>query len=1093
MKWNRSLALALCSIAVAVTGANAQQDITWNRQAHGQKFLLPGGDPNNPNAYYTWPDDNLWSQIRHDSCANGSNPCNAPYESQPSNWSTDYQYPDNGNNAILGSQGGGGTQLDVNVTLNKLTIQPGGALGMNFGTTLNASAVDFQTGGTIVSGGGGGHQPTIQISDGGTLVKSAGSDGMTLDANVALNVANATIACQAGSLTLGGANNSYTGTVKINPSAGTTVYLLIGGDIYGGGGGMVVQGTVTSESNGGHVVLSTNNIHSGAAGGTTATLAFPGDIFHWTGGAISSYNAAAIYNTGTITADGPNREILAGAGFHNKGTFITSAGATLDISGVTNDAGGVWDLHGDDNHIGSQQGGSPFFENAGTLKKSTSAGGTSYIDQSIHIINDANATIESDAGTLQLGAQSDYTGAVNFNVASGARVLLNSFGDIYGGGAATTLNGATIGSGNNTGSVVLSNGVLQSGFGHGPSMLNFPGNVFQWTGGAITAGANDPLVNAGTINAVGPNAVITSSVGVSNAGTFNLAANVTHDVNGTFTNAAGGTYVLNGDGNHASPFGGGSPRLANIGTLVKNASSGGTSYIDQNLSLDNSGTLSVTAGTLEIDTPPVQAQEQSDSALNTYGNLVLHLTGGTWSIGANSTLTIYKVDGNGNHAEPITLNQGDIRLTGAKAVFTNLFSGNALALKDNEGSLSLSDAGNMGTLTDLINNGALNLAGATTVTVNGNYTQGTNGTLNFTIPSGSASKAMRVAETTGSADASSGPQLLVTGTANVGGTLNISAAAGSQPAPGTVYSVFSAGAINGQFANVNITGFTGRVSYSSKGISVTVTNTTPARLLNISTRMEVLTGDNVLIGGFIVTGSDAKKVLIRAIGPSLPVGGALADPVLELHDGSGNVIASNDNWKVNDATGQSQQSDIEATGVPPTSDLEAALLATLPANNAAYTAVVRGKSGGSGIGLVEVYDLGAAANSQLANISTRGFVDTNDNVMIGGFIAGPNANANTHVLVRAIGPSLPVGNALTDPLLELHDLNGAIVASNDNWKVNDATGQSQEADIRATGVPPTKDAESALLYTAVPGNYTAVVRGKNSGTGVALVEIFNLQ
>jgi hypothetical protein len=272
----------------------------------------------------------------------------------------------------------------------------------------------------------------------------------------------------------------------------------------------------------------------------------------------------------------------------------------------------------------------------------------------------------------------------------------------------------------------------------------------------------------------------------------------------------------------------------------------------------------------------------------------------------------------------------------------------------------------------------------------------------------------------------------------------------------------------------------------------TPTPTPASKLLNISTRMEVQNGNNVLIGGFIVTGTDAKKVMIRALGPTLPVSRALADPVLELHNKSG-AIATNDNWKINDATGRSQESIIRATTIPPSSDLESAIIATLPANNSNYTAIVRGKSGGTGVGQVEVYDLGQAANSQLANISTRGFVDTGDNVMIGGLIAGPNTSGSSRVLVRAIGPSLPVSGALQDPVLELHNANGSMIASNDNWKTNAQSGHSQEADIRATAVAPTNDLESALLQTVAPGNYTAIVRGKNNKTGIGLVEVYNLQ
>jgi hypothetical protein len=264
-------------------------------------------------------------------------------------------------------------------------------------------------------------------------------------------------------------------------------------------------------------------------------------------------------------------------------------------------------------------------------------------------------------------------------------------------------------------------------------------------------------------------------------------------------------------------------------------------------------------------------------------------------------------------------------------------------------------------------------------------------------------------------------------------------------------------------------------------------------LLNISTRLRVQTGDKTLIAGFIVTGTEPKKVIIRGIGPSLNgVGTVLADPVLELHQGNV-TLATNDNWKTR-SDGTSQQAEVEATTIPPGNDLESAIVTTL--NPGSYTAVLSGKNGGTGIGVVEVYDLNQAANSELANISSRGFVETNDNVMIGGLIVGgANTDGKATVLIRAIGPSLVssgVQRPLADPTLELHDSNGSTLATNDNWKINEQTQQSQESAIRATTIPPVNDLESAIVTTLSPGAYTAVVRGKNNGTGVGLVEIYNL-
>ena len=258
------------------------------------------------------------------------------------------------------------------------------------------------------------------------------------------------------------------------------------------------------------------------------------------------------------------------------------------------------------------------------------------------------------------------------------------------------------------------------------------------------------------------------------------------------------------------------------------------------------------------------------------------------------------------------------------------------------------------------------------------------------------------------------------------------------------------------------------------------------KLLNISTRMQVLTGDSLPIGGFIVTGLSPKKVIVRGIGPSLAafgVAGALADPTLELHAADGSVINSNDNWK------DSQQAEIEATGLMPTNDLESAIVESLEPG--AYTAVLGRNDYTTGVGLVEAYDLDQSVDSQLANISTRGFVDTGDNVMIGGFIIGPKQLGDftlaSTVVVRAIGPSLGdfgVANSLQDPTLELHDENGTMIAFNDDWK------DSQQAEIEAAQLGPSDNRESAILIQVLSDPYTVIVRGKGDTTGVALVEVY---
>ncbi len=254
-------------------------------------------------------------------------------------------------------------------------------------------------------------------------------------------------------------------------------------------------------------------------------------------------------------------------------------------------------------------------------------------------------------------------------------------------------------------------------------------------------------------------------------------------------------------------------------------------------------------------------------------------------------------------------------------------------------------------------------------------------------------------------------------------------------------------------------------------------------ILNLSTRLKVETGENVLIGGFIITGSASQQVVLRGLGPSLadngvPLAELLSDPTIELHDSTGALIASNDNW------GQSADANaIAALGLAPNDALESALLAQLAPGS--YTTILRGTNSGTGIGLVELYATGSSPANPV-NISTRGLVQTGDDVLIGGFIIG--GSDTRQVIIRAIGPSLAgmgISNPLLDPMIELHDLNGTLIDSNDNWKEN-------EAEVEATGIPPTDDRESALVIDLSPGNYTAIVRGVNALTGVALVEAYDL-
>jgi lysophospholipase L1-like esterase len=265
--------------------------------------------------------------------------------------------------------------------------------------------------------------------------------------------------------------------------------------------------------------------------------------------------------------------------------------------------------------------------------------------------------------------------------------------------------------------------------------------------------------------------------------------------------------------------------------------------------------------------------------------------------------------------------------------------------------------------------------------------------------------------------------------------------------------------------------------------ALTIPPTAFARALNISTRVSVGTGERVSIAGFIITGDSSKRILMRGIGPSLSANGVpnpLADPTLELFDSGGKQLRLNNNWR------DSQPAEIVATGLPPQNDLESAIVINLTPGS--YTAVLSGQGGGTGNGLVEIYDLEPDVDSTLANLSTRGFVGTGDNVLIAGIIIGEGDSPI--MVLRALGPTLVnagIANPLLDPTIELHNSNGAVIGFNDNWKEN------QMEAVNATVLAPANEQEAAIVAPLLtPGNYTAVVRGKDNTTGVALVEAYRI-
>jgi hypothetical protein len=319
----------------------------------------------------------------------------------------------------------------------------------------------------------------------------------------------------------------------------------------------------------------------------------------------------------------------------------------------------------------------------------------------------------------------------------------------------------------------------------------------------------------------------------------------------------------------------------------------------------------------------------------------------------------------------------------------------------------------------------------------------------------------------------------------------------SAPCPQARPYVQNAFTCRGQFSDIAATSPEG-INFDVIGYDLALPG--QPSLGNISTRSFVQTGQHVMIGGFIVQGPGPKRVIIRAIGPELTQYGipdAMANPRLELHNGSGALIATNDDWQTTILGGiitSNQVSDIQNSGHAPTAASESAIIANLQPGS--YTAVVRGVNNTTGVALVEVYDLSPAASASLGNISTRSLVQTGEHVMIGGFIV--QGNGPKRVIIRAIGPELTqygIPDALANPRLELHNGTGALIATNDDWQSTILGGiitSNQVSDIQNSGHAPTAASESAIIANLQPGNYTAIVRGVNNTVGVALVEVYDL-
>jgi T5SS/PEP-CTERM-associated repeat protein/autotransporter-associated beta strand protein len=852
-----------------------------------------------------------------------------------------------------------------------------------------------------------------------------------------------------------------------------------------------------------------SNWNAGVPDGNTAALIFNGGTalltapgatsnFLWVGifedtggnGTLLASNAGTL-TTGDISVGRVNFSQAPAVGNLNisSGAVVTATTVTIGQGvGGGGPATGTVDVTGTGSRLNAQAGpivlgtgnatGTLVVENGG---RAHSPGGS---------IGIGSATVQG-SGSLWDSTEAMYVGNGSANsslqILNGGEVrapvlkLFNGLVDVDNG--SSTVSGLTISgvrgqpSGGSLGVLIIGNNTA------GRMEILIGGTVFSYRG---FLGANAGSFGSALVTDAGSKWTATGSIWVGNSGSGTLdvlnGGTVTSSGNGylAFSNNTTGSATISGagsawtmsdhlyiGGNGAAPGGSGQLVLQNGGAVTAIGVTlwdTGIMRLGANATLN--GPLTVLGGAIEtannITFPNDFTLGTGGLFVRTYGfsstfSGVISGSGGLTKSGSFTgsgpgTLTL---TGNSTYSGPTTISFGKLVVDGSIASAVTVNSGAILG-----------GSGTVGGIT--INSGGILAPGDSPgiLTVNGNYTQQSGGVLNVEL---------------GGATAGTGfDQVAVSGSATVDGVLNLSLVNGFQPIMGQRFAIITSSSETGNFSTINSSGFAVRSDASNAGIVLTVTSGAPppTTLANISTRLRVETGDNVLIGGFIVTGTQPKKVIVRAIGPSLPLAGALADPILELRDSSGSLIFSNDNWR------SDQEAEIIATTIPPANDLESAIVATLPANNSAYTAIVRGVNNGTGIGVVEAYDLDISANSKLANISTRGFVETGDNVLIGGLIVqGQNP---LRVIVRAIGPSLSLPGALGDPTLELRDGNGGLIDANDNWR------SDHEAEIIATTIPPLNDLESAIVRDLAPGNYTAIVRGVNSTTGIAVIEAYGL-
>jgi hypothetical protein len=903
-------------------------------------------------------------------------------------------------------------------------------------------------------------------------------------------------------LATGTGNVSATGNLSL--SNGSVAVTVTGNSILNNLGTIQNSSARAIRLNTASVTFTLNN---GASNNSTASIASSADDAFQ---ANVSSNSVTVNNYGTITSTGAQQALDLNA--------VTNGTTT-----VTNFATGIITSTGND---AVRPGVNGTVSNAGLINATPDQNnGSADGDDGIDARNNAGVQV-TNSGTIQ--GRAGITGGDAALNTFAITVTNNNGGAISGvNGSGINIDGvftgvvATIT--NNSGATIKGtwDGVSTNGDGDGidvDGVLNLTNNGFIRGLGANGNGsdgfANGPdgvAAGGGTIvNEAG--AEITSAITTGNAtSSFGIlidnssksdsiaATNLTNrglvkSDNGpavvfistfanTIANNAGGTISGAGTGAQGAAIqtGNGNDTVNNAGTVIG----------DNGFAIDLQGgnnTLNVLGGTASIT-----------------GN-ISGGAGGTNSLGFNlGAGNSFSYAGTISNFSTVGIVSGTVTLSGDNTYSGNTTIGGGTLLAQNvTGSATGTSAVAVNSGGKLGGNGTV---GSVTVNTDGILAPGNSaGKLNINGDYTQVSGGKLAIELGGTTPVTQYDQLAVSGLATISGTLDLTLVSGFLPSVGDTFQIITSGSATGNFTTINSSGFTVRSDVTNSGVVLTVTTVgtpsptptatptaTPGLVGNVSTRLPVGSGDNVLIEGFIVQGpaGSIKKIMVRAIGPSLlPFGisDALPNPTLEIRDGNNALIATNDDWKNTQVGGiipSDQSGEINGSGLAPGNDLESAIIADLAPG--AYTAVVAGVGNTTGTGVVDAYDMSAASPAKLANVATRGLIQPGDKLMIAGFII---QNGSVRAVVRAIGPSLSafgINNALPDTTLQLKDQNGVTVIENDDWQ------STQKAELESTSLQPSNNLEAAVVVNLPPGQYTAQVRGKPEATGIGVVQVYFLQ